>query len=154
MKILMVCLGNICRSPLAEGILQNKARQAGLDWMVDSAGTNGYHNGEAPHQLSQRVAKLNGINISHQRSRKLTPEDFDRFDRIFAMAEDVVDEMKRIGRSKFNPLKVDLLMNELYPGENREVPDPWAGPEEGYHEVYNMINQACDKIIEQATSNN
>jgi protein-tyrosine phosphatase len=153
MKILMVCLGNICRSPLAEGVLQYKAQQASLNWVVDSAGTNGYHNGEAPHQLSQRVAKLNGINISHQRSRKLTPEDFDRFDRIFAMAEDVVDEMKRIGRNKFNPLKVDLLMNELYPGENREVPDPWAGPEEGYHEVYNMINQACDKIIEQARSN-
>jgi protein-tyrosine phosphatase len=154
MKILMVCLGNICRSPLAEGILQYKAQEAGLDWMVDSAGTNGYHNGEAPHPLSQRVAKLNGITISHQRSRKLTPEDFDRFDRIFAMAEDVVDEMKRIGRNKFNPLKVNLLMNELYPGENREVPDPWAGPEQGYHEVYKMIDQACDKIIEQATGTN
>jgi protein-tyrosine phosphatase len=153
MKILMVCLGNICRSPLAEGILQFKAQRAGLDWMVDSAGTNGYHNGEAPHQLSQRVAKLNGINISHQRSRKLTPEDFERFDLIFAMAEDVVDEMKRIGRNKFNVLKVDLLMNALYPGENREVPDPWAGPEQGYHEVYEMINQACDKIIEQVICN-
>jgi protein-tyrosine phosphatase len=154
MKILMVCLGNICRSPLAEGILQYKAQEAGLDWMVDSAGTNGYHNGEAPHPLSQRVAKLNGITICHQRSRKLTPEDFDRFDRIFAMAEDVVHEMKRIGRNKFNPLKVNLLMNELYPGENREVPDPWAGPEQGYHEVYKMIDQACDKIIEQATGTN
>ncbi len=154
MKILMVCLGNICRSPLAEGILQYKAQQAGLNWVIDSAGTNGYHNGEAPHQLSQRVAKLNGINISHQRSRKLTPEDFDRFDRIFAMAEDVVDDMKRIGRNQFNPLKVDLLMDELYPGEKREVPDPWAGPEDGYHEVYALINQACDKIIERAIGNN
>src|SRR4051812_34799889 len=65
MKILMVCLGNICRSPLAEGILEHKAREAGLDWTIESAGTNGYHTGEAPHHLSQKVALLNGINICH-----------------------------------------------------------------------------------------
>lgn len=154
MNILMVCLGNICRSPLAEGILQNKANKAGLKWTVDSAGTNGYHNGEPPHQLSQRVAKLNGINISHQRSRKLVPEDFRNFDIIYAMAENVVDEMKRIGRNKFDESKVSLLMNALYPRENRNIPDPWSGPESEYHEVYDMINQACDKIIEQATIKN
>jgi protein-tyrosine phosphatase len=154
MKILMVCLGNICRSPLAEGILQNKANKAGLSWKVDSAGTNGYHNGEPPHQLSQRVAKMNGINISHQRSRELVPEDFDNFDVIYAMAEDVINEMKRIGSNKFDESKVSLLLNTLYPGENREVPDPWSGPESDYHEVFDMINQACDKIIERGVIKN
>jgi protein-tyrosine phosphatase len=154
MKILMVCLGNICRSPLAEGILQNKVAKAGLNWTVDSAGTNGYHNGEPPHQFSQRVAKINGINISHQRSRKLMPEDFDNFDIIYAMAEDVIDDMKRIARNKFNASKVYLLMNALHPGENQDVPDPWSGPESEYHEVFDMINRACDKIIERATIKN
>ena len=85
MKILMVCLGNICRSPLAEGILQDKARKAGLKWSVESAGTNGYHTGEAPHPLSQKVARINGVDISKQRSRNFVAEDFDRFDKIYAM---------------------------------------------------------------------
>lgn len=149
MKILMVCLGNICRSPLAEGILQQKAFDAGLTWSVESAGTNGYHNGEAPHPLSQKVAKLNGIDICDQRSRRLTPEDFEIYDKIYALAGDVVHEIRRIAKSKYDPAKVELLMNELYPGKNLDVPDPWYGPEPGYHEVYKMIEKACDRIIEK-----
>ena len=149
MKILMVCLGNICRSPLAEGILQEKAWKAGLKWSVESAGTNGYHIGEAPHRLSQKVAKINGIDISKQRSRSFVPEDLKRFDKIYAMSMDVIDDMKRIARKDFDKTKVDLLMNELFPGENVDVPDPWYGPEPGFHEVYKLINEACDKIIER-----
>lgn len=145
----MVCLGNICRSPLAEGILQEKALQAGLNWTVESAGTNGIHIGEAPHRLSQKVARINGVDISMQRSRKLRPDDFERFDRIYAMAGDVIDEMKYLAGEKFNRNKVDLLMNALYPGENLDVPDPWYGQEPGYHEVYRMIDEACEKLIEQ-----
>ena len=87
----MVCLGNICRSPLAEGILQQKAKAAGLDWEVDSAGTNGYHIGEAPHPLSQKVARLNGIDLGHQRARKFLADDFQRWDKIYVMAEDVLE---------------------------------------------------------------
>src|SRR5580704_914677 len=98
MKVLMVCLGNICRSPLAEGILRQKARAAGLDWEIDSAGTNGYHNGEAPHHLSQKVARHNGIDISKQRSREFTAADFQRFDKIYAMAGDVIDDIQDIAR--------------------------------------------------------
>lgn len=147
MKILMVCLGNICRSPLAEGILQDKAFRAGLNWSVESAGTNGFHNGEPPHQLSQKVARINGIDISKQRSRRLRPEDFDMYDKLYAMAEDVVVEMKRIAGKKYQAAKVDLLMNELRPGSNIAVPDPWYGPESGYHEVYKMIDRACESII-------
>lgn len=151
MKILMVCLGNICRSPLAEGILQHRAWEAGLKWSVESAGTNGYHNGEAPHRLSQKVAKLNGIDISKQRSRKFVPEDLERYDMIYAMAEDVVHEMRRISGSRFKPEKVDLLMNILHPGQDRDVPDPWYGAEPGYDEVFQMIDDACTHLIASRT---
>jgi protein-tyrosine phosphatase len=147
MKILMVCLGNICRSPLAEGILQFKARQAELDWIVDSAGTNGYHIGEAPHHLSQKVARIHGIDISHQRSRAFIPADLKQFDVIYAMAGDVIRDMRYIAGKAYDPSKVDLLMNILYPGRHLDVPDPWYGGEDGYHKVYNMISNACDGII-------
>lgn len=149
MKILMVCLGNICRSPLAEGILKHKVEQAGLSWYIDSAGTNGYHIGEAPHRLSQKVALMNGIDISGQCARRIQGSDFTKFDKIYALAEDVIDEVKWIVKKDFNPSKIDLLMNELYPGKNLDVPDPWYGPEPGYHEVYAMIDKACDAIIKK-----
>lgn len=149
MKILMVCLGNICRSPLAEGVLKHKAKIAGLNWQIDSAGTNGYHVGEAPHHLSQKVAQLNGIDICEQRARKFVKEDFDHYDKIYAMADDVVDDIKRIAKDKYNPEKVDLFLNELRPGKNLSVPDPWYGPEPGYHEVYKLIEQTCDVIVKR-----
>lgn len=149
MKILMVCLGNICRSPLAEGILQHKAQQAGLDWVVESAGTNSYHTGDAPHPLSQKVARLHGIDICDQRARRFVAEDFDRYDKIYALAEDVLDDIRRIARNKFDAAKAGLLMNELYPGRNMDVPDPWYGPEAGYHEVYKMIDRVADAIIKK-----
>ncbi|MCO5236014.1 MAG: low molecular weight phosphotyrosine protein phosphatase [Chitinophagaceae bacterium] len=148
MKILMVCLGNICRSPLAEGIMEFKIEQAHLNWQVDSAGTNGYHVGEAPHRLSQKVAQMHGIDISRQRARNIIPADFDHFDIVYAMAEDVIEEIRWRTGKNFNDAKVKLLMNELYPGRNIDVPDPWYGPESGYREVFDMINRACDKIVE------
>lgn len=147
MKILMVCLGNICRSPLAEGILQHKAKLAGLDWEIESAGTNGYHVGEPPHQLSQKVARLNGIDISCQRARRFVAADFRKYDKIYALAGDVLEEMRWIARKDFDPQKADLLMNELYPGRDLDVPDPWYGPEPGYHEVYKMIDAVCEAVI-------
>jgi len=148
----MVCLGNICRSPLAEGILQDKAFKAGLNWSVESAGTNGYHTGEPPHHLSQKIANLNGIDISHQRSRRFVAGDFEIYDKIYALAWDVMDDISYIARNKFDGAKVDLLMNELYPNRNMDVPDPYYGGESGYHEVYAMIDRVCDKIIEKYTS--
>lgn len=147
----MVCLGNICRSPLAEGILQDKAFGAGLTWSIESAGTNSYHTGEPPHHLSQKVARLNGIDISQQRARRFTANDFEVYDKIYALAEDVMDEMKRIAGKKFDAAKAELLMNEIYPGKNMDVPDPWYGPEPGYHEVFTLIDKACDAIIEKYT---
>jgi protein-tyrosine phosphatase len=154
MKILMVCLGNICRSPLAEAVLQDKAKRVGLGWEIDSAGTNGYHVGASPHKLSQKVARLHGIDIGKQRARLFVAEDFIRFDRIYAMAGDIIVEMRRIAGKQFNPAKAELLMNVLYPGENRDIPDPWSGPESGYHLVYNMINEACGAVIREYTKAN
>ena len=147
MKILMVCLGNICRSPLAEGILQHKAFKAGFKWSVESAGTESYHVGEAPHHLSQKVAKCYGVDISKQRARRFNAEDFKVYDKIYALSKDVVENMKAIARNKFDASKVDLLMNELHPGKNMDVPDPWYGPEPGYHEAYKLIEAACDAIV-------
>lgn len=149
MKILMVCLGNICRSPLAEGILQEKAFKAGLTWSIESAGTNRYHTGDAPHPLSQKVAKLNGIDISCQRSRTFKAEDFTIYDKIYALAGDVMDEIKRIAGKKFDPAKAMLLMNEAYPGKNMDVPDPYYGNEDGYHKVYKMLDEVCERIVEK-----
>jgi protein-tyrosine phosphatase len=134
---------------LAEGVLQDKAFKAGLTWSVESAGTNSYHINNPPHPLSQKVARINGIDISNQRARRFKPDDFDMYDKIYALSEDVIVEMKRIAGKKFEPQKVDLLMNELYPGKNINVPDPWYGEEPGYHEVYKLIDKACDKILEK-----
>lgn len=152
MKILIVCLGNICRSPLAEGILQQKAFEAGLSWSVESAGTNNYHTGEAPHPLSQKVARLNGIDISKQRARRFVAEDFEVYDKIYALASDVLDDIRHIAKKKYDPRKVDLLMNELYPGKNLDIPDPWYGTEPGYHEVFKMLERVCTAIVEKASS--
>jgi protein-tyrosine phosphatase len=152
MKILMVCLGNICRSPLAEGILQNKAFKAGLNWSIESAGTNSYHIGDPPHHLSQKVAKLNGIEICDQRARRFVAEDFDRYDKIYALADDVMNDIRHIAKKKFDGTKADLLMNELYPGRDMDVPDPYYGGESGYHEVYAMLDKVSDAIIQKYSS--
>ncbi len=143
----MVCLGNICRSPLAEGILQQKALKAGLSWTIDSAGTSGHCIGIEPHHLSQKVAILNGINISTQQCRQFVKEDMLHFDRIYVMDTDNYQEVKRIARDYWDETKVSLLMDELHPGEQQEVPDPWYGTEKDYHLVYGMLSRACDEII-------
>jgi protein-tyrosine phosphatase len=138
---------------MAEGILQDKAFKAGLSWSVESAGTNGFHTGEPPHYLSQKVAKEHGIDICDQRSRRFIPEDFDRFDKIYALANDVLLDVKHIAKKKFDRSKIDLLMNELYPGRDLDVLDPWSGPEEEYHEAFYLINAACDAIVKKYSIN-
>ena len=148
MKILMVCLGNICRSPLAEGILRKKAEEKGLDWEIGSAGTERFHVGEHPHRLSQKIAREHGIDISQQRARQLSSNDLKDFDKIYVMAPDVYDEMKYISR-QIPEEKVDLLRNEVSPGKDLPVPDPWYGGEREFREAYALIEEACDKIIEK-----
>lgn len=143
----MVCLGNICRSPLAQGILEKKVKENNLDWVVDSAGTSGYHNGEQPHHLSIKIAKENGIDISQQISRKFLKEDIDRFDKVFVMDSDNYIEVQKICGSKFNFNKVDLILNQTYPNQNKSVPDPWYGKEENYLQVFEMLTEACGIFI-------
>ncbi|MBS1639014.1 MAG: low molecular weight phosphotyrosine protein phosphatase [Bacteroidetes bacterium] len=145
----MVCLGNICRSPLAEGILRNKVEEAGLNWVVDSAGTANYHVGEPPHRLSQKIAKLHGIDISQHKGRQFVKEDFERFDFIYVMDEDNYNDVKTIAKNYFTENKIDLILNASFPNQNKNVPDPWYGTEEGYHKVYDMLNKACEAIIKR-----
>lgn len=147
MRILIVCLGNICRSPIAEGVLKHLARQKNLDWTIESAGTNSYHIGNAPHPHSQKICKANGIDISLQRARRFTDADFQKYDKIYAMADDVYDEIRSIGGSKADMSRVDFFLNEFKPGCNASVPDPWYGDESGYKPVYEMIVKTCHAII-------
>ena len=149
MNILMVCLGNICRSPIAEGILKDKAAKAGLNWMIESAGTNGFHDGEHPHHLSTKICLENGIDISSQRSRKFIKKDLLEYDMIFAMANDVIFDIQRIAQDAYTEEKVQLFLEPLYPGKLQNVPDPWYGTEKDFVEVYDLIDKACDAIIKQ-----
>jgi len=129
--------------------LQDKAFKAGLKWSVESAGTESYHIGQPPHPLSQKVARLNGIDITNQRARRFVANDFEVYDKIYALADDVLEEIKMIAGKNFDAKKANLLMNELYPGEDLDVPDPYSGPETGYHRAYKMIDEVCDVIIEK-----
>jgi protein-tyrosine phosphatase len=147
MKILMVCLGNICRSPIAEGVMNNLIKAEGLDWEVSSAGTNGYHVGEAPHRFSQKICKHNGIDISAQRARRFCYRDFQNFDIIYVMAADVFDEVTSMTTSAKDKAKVHYFLEPLFPGEKQSVPDPWYGNEDGYTSVYELIQQGCEAIL-------
>lgn len=147
MRILMVCLGNICRSPIAEGVLKTLAKQNQLQWEVDSAGTENYHLGEPPHRLSQKVCLQHGIDISRQKARKFTEADLSKYDLIYAMAADVHKEMMAIIGPNKSPQNVQLFLNELHPHQNESVPDPYYGTEDDYHTVYNLIEETCNIII-------
>lgn len=150
MKILMVCLGNICRSPLAEGILKHKAKEKGLHWIVESAGTGNYHMGEAPHRLSQHVAKLNGVDICSQKARLYKKEMMQEYDKIYVMDNQNYNDVKRISGNLWDASKVDLILNEVHPGEDRDVEDPWFdNTEPGFLKTYHEISEACDKIIKK-----
>lgn len=149
----MVCLGNICRSPLAEGILQTKSKDAGLHWTIDSAGTAGYHVGEKPHQLSIKVAKHYGIDITNQRCRQFIKDDIEHFDFIYVMDENNYKDLQQICGNSWNENKVELLLNELYPNKNQSVPDPWYGEEKDYYIVFDLIDKACEKIITRFSKN-
>ncbi|WP_047789372.1 low molecular weight protein-tyrosine-phosphatase [Tenacibaculum mesophilum] len=143
-KILMVCLGNICRSPLAEGILKSKLLSE--SFVVDSAGTAGYHVGELPDERSIEVARKYGIDITNQRSRKFTKADFDKFDMIFAMDQNNYADIVALSENEEQHEKVKMILNELYPDGNRSVPDPYYGGDQGFENVYKMLDEACEII--------
>lgn len=147
MKFLIVCLGNICRSPLGEGVLRHKAESRGLDWEIDSAGTGNWHIGKPPYHMSQDVALKNGIDISRQCCRQFERKDLERFDRIYFMDRNNYEDARRIAGNLWDESKCSLLLDELYPGEQKSVPDPYGYPEAEFDKVYKLIDAACEVII-------
>jgi len=149
MKILMVCLGNICRSPLAEGIMRENINKHQLDWEVDSAGTGSWHTEELPDPRSIAVALQHQIDISHQRARQFRPDDLDFFDLIFAMDSSNYQNIINLAQNEAQKSKVQLIMNMLTPELNQAVPDPYYGGEDGFEKVFQMLDQACKAIVER-----
>lgn len=145
-KILMVCLGNICRSPLAEGILKSKVDSEKA--IVDSAGTGGYHVGEPPDPRSIEIANQHGLDISKQRCRKFIPEDFQKFDFIYVMDKSNYANVLVQASSKTDASKIHLLLNKA-DSELSEVPDPYYGGDEGFKNVYRLIDKACTAIANE-----
>lgn len=143
-RVLMVCLGNICRSPLAEGILKSKVDRNSV--FVDSAGTGAWHSGELPDKRSIAVAKKYGIDLTDQRARLFLVEDFDKFDHIYVMDQSNYKNVCRLAPNDEAINKVQLILNESYPDENLEVPDPYYGGDQGFENVYKMLDEACLKI--------
>jgi len=148
MRILMVCLGNICRSPLAEGIMQHKITQHGLPWEVDSAGTGHWHVGELPDQRSIATAHHHGVDITYQRARQFKAADYEHFDRIFVMDAQNLRDVLRLAPSDEHRTKVSLMMNEAYPGQDQNVPDPYYD-DNGFEAVFQMLDEACACFIER-----
>jgi len=143
-RILMVCLGNICRSPLAEGILKSKLDPK--SFIVDSAGTSAYHIGEPPDYRSIAIAKKNGIDISNQSARQFIASDFNDFDLIYAMDRENYQNICSLSKNKSDLVKVKLILNEINPSKNLSVPDPYYGGNNGFENVYKMLDEACNKI--------
>jgi protein-tyrosine phosphatase len=146
-KVLFVCLGNICRSAIAEGVLRNKIQEQALDIEVESAGTANYHVGSAPDKRMQQKAIEHGLNISNQRGRQFAVSDFDEFDYIFAMDESNRDNIVRLARNNEDISNVELFLNLSHPNQDLSVPDPYYGGEQGFEDVYQMINTACNDFL-------
>lgn len=139
----MVCLGNICRSPLAEGIMRSKLSE---DFTVDSAGTGGWHAGELPDKRSIATAKNRGLDITNQRARQFKKNDFEIFDHIFVMDNSNYKDVLALAPNEEAKSKVKLILNEIFPNENVDVPDPYYGGQEGFENVFDMLDQACEEI--------
>lgn len=146
-KIVMVCLGNICRSPLAEGILAAKLPQD--KFIVDSAGTGSWHIGQSPDERSVAVAKKNGLDISNQRGRQFCSADFDTFDYIYVMDNSNYENVIALAKTNEQKAKVKLIMKELTPEQNKDVPDPYFGMHNGFDIVYAMLDEVCDVIAQK-----
>ncbi|HEY4616774.1 MAG TPA: low molecular weight protein-tyrosine-phosphatase [Flavobacterium sp.] len=146
-KILMVCLGNICRSPLAEGIMASKLPKD--KFTVDSAGTGSWHIGHSPDARSISTAKKNKLDISKQKGRQFSVNDFDTYDYIYVMDKSNYDDVIELAKTSEQKNKVQIILNELYPNENVDVPDPYFGMPNGFDIVYNMLDEVCDIIADK-----
>ncbi|MEZ4874552.1 MAG: low molecular weight protein-tyrosine-phosphatase [Flavobacteriaceae bacterium] len=146
-KVLMVCLGNICRSPLAEGILKSKVDRTKVQ--VDSAGTGGWHVGELPDPRSIEVAQKHGIDITDQRGRKFSAYDFEQYDYIFVMDNSNYQDVIKLANTNEEIAKVKLILDEIFPEENVDVPDPYYGGSQGFENVFQMLDDACERIAQR-----
>ena len=147
----MVCLGNICRSPLAEGILKSKVYLHKT--FIDSAGTGAYHVGEKPDPRSISIANIHGIDITNQKARQFSVKDFENFDLIYVMDQSNYENVIALARNEDDKAKVKMILNEVFPDEDLDVPDPYNGGDFGFKNVYNMLDQACDVIAEKLNPN-
>lgn len=146
MNILFVCLGNICRSPLADGIMRNLVKEKGLNWKIDSAGTANYHVNEPPDKRAQKISKKYNVDISELRGRQFSITDFDEFDYIFAMDTQNYQDILKLSRNDNDKSKVELFLNRLEPGKNRSVRDPWYD-DDLFEPVYLEIEKTCKRIV-------
>mgnify|MGYP000346977694 CR=1 FL=1 len=146
-RVLMVCLGNICRSPLAEGILEYKLDTSIFE--IDSAGTSAFHQGSLPDQRSIEVANKYGIDITNQKSRPFTKKDFQSFDYIYVMDSSNYEDVISMADNKEDEDKVSLILNTIYPGENQSVPDPYHDSINGFEQVYHMLEESCSVIASE-----
>ncbi|MEQ8364107.1 MAG: low molecular weight protein-tyrosine-phosphatase [Cyclobacteriaceae bacterium] len=154
MKVLFVCLGNICRSPLAEGIMKHKLKLSGLDSkvMLDSCGTSNYHIGDLPDSRTRRNAEKNGVTLDH-RGRQLSADDLDHFDFILAMDRSNLNNILRLANSQSVRDKV-VLMRAFDPQNGEEVPDPYYGGEDGFQEVFDILERSIDGFLSHLKSKN
>ena len=136
---------------MAEGILRHKADQKGLKLKIDSAGTGNWHAGEHPDKRAVKTAKEHGVDISKLKARQITEEDFERFDLIYVADAEVYDGVVDLALSREDKLKVDYIMNLVHPGLNKPVPDPYYGGAEGFENVFDMLDKACDAILDQTS---
>lgn len=146
-RVLFVCLGNICRSPMAEGILRHKANQYGLQLEIDSAGTGRWHAGENPDKRAIKISKERGIDISKLVARQITEEDFEKYDFILVADAQVYDGVADMAMNREQKLKIDYIMNLSHPELNMPVPDPYFGGVEGFEKVFDMLDKACEALI-------
>jgi protein-tyrosine phosphatase len=148
-KILMICLGNICRSPMAEGIMKSKIMQHGLNAEVDSCGTANYHVGDSPDYRAQKTLKNQQIDISSHLGRQFQVEDFDKFDFIYTMDESNHNNILALARNAADQQKVKMILDEIYPGKNLDVPDPYYGSLSDFQSTFNLLDEACDAIVDK-----
>ncbi|MFD1063659.1 low molecular weight protein-tyrosine-phosphatase [Winogradskyella litorisediminis] len=146
-RILMVCLGNICRSPLAHGILESKLPSR--TYFIDSAGTSNYHIDAQPDKRSIAVAKENGLDITSQKARQFTILDFEDFDIIYAMDKSNYQNILDLAQSETDRLKVKLILNENPSIKDKNVPDPYYGGDSGFEYVFRILNETCEIIAKR-----
>jgi protein-tyrosine phosphatase len=145
----MVCLGNICRSPLADGLLLRKIKEQGLDVIVDSAGTANYHIGKAPDHRMIKTAAKHGTSLEFLRARQFTSKDFQNFDHILVMDQSNYDNVAKLARHADDLKKVEYFLHYLYPNQKVAVPDPYYGTLKDFEEVYQLVDKATDALIQK-----